>query len=309
MEEPTPAVNNSSSSSSSSPCYRARGDAANAFLLVGALGYAFLVLCFARPGSEGVVDEHWKKAGFCIHNKEVPYRSSFDACLYLDVVLSAVLGAMYLSWSKLPGMEAPSKLVPSLVASTVGHGVAHGVMAKELRERIAGGMAEAASAAADSNGGGESGPKPWQLAGFCVGFWFPLLGAALPGLRHGTLFLCAVAATCGNAVVRKELAFGYVQTVVNVAFAASQLLLPPDQKNEREYALLPLAGVLPIVVSWAEALCCDSLVRSLGGHALYDASIIVSVIVFYSESYLHCTAKRAAPKKTGDALGDKEKTR
>ena len=80
------------------------GDVFNTLVLVGSLVYLLVAVCFMLPGAEGVVDEHWKKDGFCIQNNDVPYWSSFDTCLYVDIVFSVIIGIMYLPWKDVLGL-------------------------------------------------------------------------------------------------------------------------------------------------------------------------------------------------------------
>jgi hypothetical protein len=75
--------------------YATLGDIVHAGALAGALLYVGCVLYFTRPG-RGFFDEEWKRDGFCIRNKDVPFRSSFDACLYVDTIFSLVLLAMWM---------------------------------------------------------------------------------------------------------------------------------------------------------------------------------------------------------------------
>ena len=63
------------------------GNAANIFVLGASIVYAATVIYFTQPGKSGVLDEAWKKDGFCIHNKDVRYASSFDTCPYVDVLV------------------------------------------------------------------------------------------------------------------------------------------------------------------------------------------------------------------------------
>ena len=44
------------------------GDIVNIFVLVATFAHLSTVIYFTLPGAQGVVDEHWKKDGFCIQN-------------------------------------------------------------------------------------------------------------------------------------------------------------------------------------------------------------------------------------------------
>jgi hypothetical protein len=264
--------------------YETSGNALNSIILTAGLLYAVCVVYYTQPGRHGVVDEGWKEDGFCIHNKDVPYWSSFDTCLYVDVFFSAVLGLLYLSWRKsLP--EYCSEVVPMVIASTVGHGLAHGAMAQSFR-----------SGGDDSDGSIRNTPQGlqdvplWQSMAFCAFFWFPLLKASLAKVSYPRVAVLAVLVTYGPMLVEgglpKEHGFAYVQTVVTLAFHTSQLLLDSKEKQRREYFSMPLIAALPpMITSWNEALGCNAYFRNLGGHVLYDASIIIGFLVYYMDCY------------------------
>ena len=261
--------------------YKLVGDVINTLVLVGSLAYLLVAVRFTLPGAEGVVDEHWKKDGFCIQNSDVPYWSSFDTCLYVDVVFSVIIGIMYLSWKDVPGMEVSSSSVPSLIVSTLGHGIAHGGMALKLRD----GSYQQQQQLPDV--------PLWQKLAMCGIFWFPLLKASLPKMNSHHVVAISAIAMYGSGFVKKELGFPYVQTIVVSAFQASQLMLTPEEKSIREYMMSSLPIVPTIVVAWSEMLFCDSFFRSIGGHLLYDASIVLSFTVYYLESYLFSTKSRS----------------
>ena len=69
--------------------------------------------------------------------------------------------------------------------------------------------------------------------------------------------------------------------------AAHDMLRP---RKDAYYDLNALVVSLPIgLVSWAEALCCDSFLgqsaitfKSLGGHVWYDGAIPISMFVYYA---------------------------
>ena len=180
-------------------------------------------------------------------------------------------------------MEAPSAFVPAFIGSTLGHGIVHGAMAVKFRD-----------GSYDPDGGAEQiVPTLGQKLVGCAIFWFPLLKATLPKMKGHHVAVLSAMATYGNDFVKHELGFAYVQTIVNVAFHASQLMLSPEEKNSREYMMLPLMGILPLVVAWNEVLFCDAFFRAAGGHVLYDASIAISFMVFYLECYYFNTKSRS----------------
>mmetsp|Transcript_23742 Transcript_23742/g.51307 ORF Transcript_23742/g.51307 Transcript_23742/m.51307 type:complete len:334 (-) Transcript_23742:93-1094(-) len=255
------------------------GNVLNASILLASLLYVAVVIHFTQPGKRGVLDNEWKEDGFCIHNKEVPYWSSFDTCLYVDVFFSAVLGILYWKWRESPGMKAPSKNILMIIMGTLGHGIAHGVEAIKFRD----GRYEEEKALEDVET-----PSFSFLVLFWAFFWFPLLKATMGNINSFKVAMIAVAVNWGPGFaggLKKELGFPYVQTVINVAFHLSQLALSSKEKQQREYMMLSLVNLIPCLVSWNEALFCSSYFKSAGGHVWYDASIIISYIVFYVDGY------------------------
>merc|ERR1712224_703847 len=137
---------------------------------------------------------------------------------------------------------------------------------------------------------------------------FPLLQASMPKMKKRHVLLVAGAAVYLMQGLKKELSFGYVQTVLSIAFHVSQLCFGTlEEKHQREYMTMPLSAILPIITAWNELLFCSAYFKSAGGHVLYDASIIISYIVFYMDCYqyhvLRSTATAATTKKDDDAEG------
>ncbi|KAG7360045.1 hypothetical protein IV203_035143 [Nitzschia inconspicua] len=255
------------------------GNALNVALLVASLVYAAVVIYFTQPERGGLLDEQWNEEGFCIYNKHVDHWSSFDACLYVDVIFSSTLAVMWWKWRGVPGMEAISTPTVMIILSTLGHGFAHGGMAAKLRKRR------------DEQENIEDTPEgvTWpMLLAFCGLFWFPLLKAAMPKMNSILVALFALMATCGPVLgggLKKQLGFAYIQTIVSIAFHISQLSLPTKEKKAREYMTMAMTGVIPMITAWVEAFLCSAFFQSLGGHVWYDAAIILSYITFYVDSY------------------------
>jgi hypothetical protein len=259
--------------------YATQGDVVNGVVLAAAFLYTASVAYFTQPG-RGFFDDEWKQDGFCIQNKDVPYWSSFDTCLYVDIFFSLALGTLYLKWNKIPGMEQASQIIPFVILGTLGHGFAHGAMAATFRS--------GKDVVEETRK-----PQLWQLVAFCALFWFPLLKASLMKVSNVKVALLAVLVTCGGNFMKAQYGFAYVQTVLSVAYHTSQLFLPAKEKEHREYLTLPLSvAVPPLLIAWNEALFCGAYFKSIGGHVLYDASIIIGTIMFYIDSYQNVTTKK-----------------
>mmetsp|Transcript_34362 Transcript_34362/g.63176 ORF Transcript_34362/g.63176 Transcript_34362/m.63176 type:complete len:286 (-) Transcript_34362:402-1259(-) len=279
-------------SSTSNSHHAKAGNVLNASMLLASLLYVAVAIHFTQPGKSGVLDNGWKEDGFCIHNKEVPYWSSFDMCLYVDVFFSAVLGILYWKWRELPGMKASSDIIPMVIMGTLGHGIAHGVEAVKFRD----GRYEEEKALEDV----EETPSFFFLVLFWAFFWFPLLKASMHNMNSFKVAMIAVAVNWGPSFaggLKKELIFPYIQTVINFASHLSQLALSSKEKQQREYMMLPLVSLIPFLVSWNEALFCSSYFKSAGGHVWYDAGIIISYIVFYVDCYRVSSTKLLGTKQ------------
>jgi len=259
------------------------GDLANGVILAVSLLYAATVIYFTQQPDQSFFDETWKQDGFCIQNKDVPYWSSFDKCLYVDTFFSVVLAWMWYRWRNVEGMAKASELVPFVVLGTLGHGYAHGMEAAKFRR-----------GEIEEEGGAER--SLWQDVVFGAIFWFPLLKASLYNemSNRNVAWLTVVVCAAGSKL-RDEYGFTYVQTVLAMAYHVSQLLLPRKEKEQhaREYLMLPVVtAVLPLITAWNEALFCQTYFRAAGGHVLYDASIILGFIAFYLDSYRYYTAQK-----------------
>lgn len=193
---------------------------------------------------------------------------------------------------ELPGMKASSDTVPMVIMSTLGHGIAHGVEAVKFRD----GRYEKEKALEDV----EETPSFFFLVLFCAFFWFPLLKASMHNINSFKVAMIAVAVSWGPSFLgglKKEIGFPYVQTVINFAFHFSQLALSSKEKQQREYMMRPVVSLIPFLVSCNEALFCSSYFKSAGGHVLYDASIIISHIVFYVDCYRVSSTKLLGTKQ------------
>ena len=303
------------------------GNVVNGIVFLLALAYALSVLYYTHPDQQDATttqlfDSQWLQDGFCIQHKDVPYWSSFDTCLYVDVIGCAILALLFALWHKRPGMKIrANELVWFVILGTLGHGIAHGFMAYELRQRQEESIAAAErflsdntdpnATAADEelksgtvNGTSQNSidndipdHPAWQMVVFWLIFWFPLLKASMIRMKTYKVLLFSAIVTYGNTFVRKQHGFMYVQTILAICFHTSELFLTPSigkKSNGKycyEYFTLPLmVGALPVIVAWCEALFCTTWFERMGGHMLYDASIILSFIIYYIDAYRYRSA-------------------
>jgi hypothetical protein len=187
---------------------------------------------------------------------------------YVDVVVSGI--SMLALWAN-PRSEAGDFLQRS-IPGTLMHGLGHAFLS------VNGG-----------GGGGESGAIafadlsfPLQIIAPLGGFLFfrSLLGtnAHIPPLH---LNLSSFLAMIGLLVLPPHFGFAYVQTVLVLVFSFYDIVFRPPSAKNRVYFLAALVSLPFSLVAWAEGLGCEEFLRDLGGHAWYDGSIAVSLLLFY----------------------------
>lgn len=210
-----------------------------------------------------IFDPVWQPNGFCVTNKDVPYWSSHDLCLYFDTAASIVVGILYWALKDSPGMDAANEVVKFNIPGIFFHGVAHGAIAKAMRDGIT--------------------PDPdvpqfgfevlsklsileiiFRMTPLVV-FWVFLLKATMPKASLYVIIQMTAASMFFGFFTPRKFDFTYVQTVLLMVFSLSQLMRPSKEKDIT-YALYPLF-VGPIgVVAWIESTLCSKGVIDIGGH-------------------------------------------
>lgn len=274
--------------SNSTHLYATYGNAMQAVSVASTFAYTVLVILFAKPGSE-IFDEQWVEDGFCIVNKEIPYWTSHDLCLYLDVVLVLIGWRIYsrLSGSS-PEMKAMDDLMKFNLMGHLGHGAAHGFIAYHLYRTPSDRTDEMAAGSRNTLENFLQVDTMLLIPGIWLflAFWFGLLRGVIPKGSNRTIALLTVLVSTGQLFVKEVFSFGYVQAVLAIAFTISQVGLPAKEK-EFSYLATSTASVAVSLVPWVEALACQSLASKLGGHLIYDASIPICLGGSYVASWLH----------------------
>ena len=230
-----------------------------------------------------ILDSEWLKDGFCVTNKEMPYWTTHDLCLYADTILSIILVIIYLALRNTPGMEAANNYLIWNIPSILGHGFAHGGFAKVIRD--------------GSNSDEEDrltrllGGDPKDILIFFILptliFWAPLLKAVMNNMKLQKIIPFAFIASAAGIPLPRQFDFVYVQTVVSLAFSANELSRPKGDKTTFEYALFSFFIIFPGLIAWVECtLCSNSAMEMLGGHLIFDASIALMAGVGYLLSWL-----------------------
>lgn len=188
-------------------------------------------------------------------------------------------------------MESSSEAIPALIIGTLGHGAAHAAMSIKFRD---GSYQQETRDPANKEG-----LELWQSLLFCLLFWLPLLSATMPKMKKQHVLCLSAFAMYFMRGLPKEISFGYIQTVLSIAFHIGQLLFSSAaEKGRREYMTMPMTAILPIVVAWVEMTLCTSFFRSIGGHVWYDFSIIFSYVIFYYDCYRHHVHKLDSEGRT-----------
>ena len=285
-------------SSSSSSDYVKWGNIYNVSVLSLSLLYAGCVIYDTTKNQKGddsnggssILDDEWKKEGFCIANRDVKYWSSHETSFYVDVVFCVLIGYMYYCWKDRKGMEFANQFIPMGLLGTSGHGVAHWIIASKMREK-------------DESGSGDEDfltneTTRMQHVLFVSFFWFPLLKASISKASAFHIYILAIAVQYFQSKLHDRYGFTYIQTVLSIASHTSQLMLPLKEKQCRSYMMFPVLGALPaIVCAINEAMNCQLFYKALGGHVLFDASIVVGISLYYIDCYVHSTSSTISNDK------------
>jgi len=251
------------------------GDLTHVAIILNAAVFAYVVVWH---NNHIIFDPSWRIDGFCITNKEVPYWSSHDLCLYVDTAASVIVAILFFSLKKSPCMEPANEFIGPSILGIFAHGIAHGMMANHFREK---GKISEDGAASSSN-------ENRTLAGFAglMFFWVFLLKNTMPNVSKKVLIPFAAACSTGNIYVSPQFAFTFVQTVLLVTFSVNQLLRPLMEKDFA-YGIYPVFSGLPLTfIGWLESTSCSRTpICNIGGHLVYDAWIPVSLISFYLTFY------------------------
>jgi hypothetical protein len=247
--------------------YAQQGDFFNQLGLGMTVVYtSMVVLSSDRPGL--LLDEKWVQDGFCV--SDTPIGNSHDLSFYVDVVLASILLTLYALWRNIEGLEEASKLIPIEAVSILGHGAVHEFIAYKMRQGKS--LEDEA----------ESPPLLSSLI-FAVVFWFPFLKAALSNWNLGPVMVSALLASYFQRFVPPRFGFTYVQTVLVCASALNSML--SADRNNREYAYRAISLIPVVLVPFFECMTCQSFLKHVGGHAVFDGTLALMSIFFYAACY------------------------
>lgn len=285
--------------------YAKIGNFCHALSTLSVVTFTIATILHAKPDATyEIFDSDWIQHGFCVINRDVPYYSSHDLCLYFDTAIVAFGLLIYHRLKGQPEMKSADDMMLFNLLGHLGHGIAHGFIAREYRRRDDFTGAEHVSMIKNYLQNHE------QLsAAVCgefilysfvgIGFWCGLLKGVLPKVDMTKLVFVSALVSIVQMFVRDVLAFTYVQAVLTVAFTSTQLVIPREEKGIF-YCAFAVASVMLSIVPWLESTACQLFVARLGGHLIYDVSIAVLLIAAYCISWHHYYSAKIAD-------GDKKK--
>ncbi|GFH48091.1 hypothetical protein CTEN210_04567 [Chaetoceros tenuissimus] len=248
--------------------------------------YTVSTLLYAKPGDDTLFEKDWIEHGFCVVNKTVPFWNSHDLCLYFDTILVLIGFLMYNQMKGIPMNEAADELFRFNMLGHLGHGIAHGFIATKYRTgafmdnlkystRI-----EQYLESIDISEFGKT-------TAIGLGFWFALLKGIMPKVRWTIIAIITVLVQFGSLFVRQNLGFAYVQAVLAIGFASTQLTLEKQEKNFT-YAVFAAASLPLSLIPWIESMGCHTeFVKKFGGHLMYDVAIPILLFAAYATSWNH----------------------
>ena len=264
------------------------GNACNSIALASVLAYTVATFLYAKPGST-FFDDDWVQHGFCVIQKDIPYWNSHDLCLYFDIVLVALGFVVYFSLRGVPHpqMKYADEMMVSNLLGHLGHGVAHGFIGAKYRS----GDDVTAQYITGIEQLAKEDDQMKIIKRVLVGcvFWFGLMRGVVPRAKasSGTIAILAIAIyVIGELFVTDVLGFAYVQAVIAVAFASTQLTLPKEEKDI-VYGAFALASVPISFIPWIESTSCRNIASKLGGHLIYDISIPTLLTAGYYYAWNH----------------------
>lgn len=260
----------------------------------------FMSFAFCVAFEPSLFDPSWRQWGFCVTNPTIPYWTSHDLCLYADLVLGAVLGMAYLLLHKAPGMEQANELVGVAVFGTIGHGIGHGAVAAGMRNQTEDLMEHGDDVIFKGFAYDSLADLVVMKLGPILLFWLAILKQVVPKASWSGVFGMALISVGLSSVVPQKFGFTYVQSVLNLASTANEMLRSKSQKGF-QYAMYPIMVSIPLgIVGWIESTMCTKGVIDIGGHLIYDAYIPLGLLAFYILCYLRNPDSVPDTSPTGD---------
>lgn len=227
-------------------------------------------MLYQLPSPE-IFDGSWLLNGFCVSNPDSALLNSHSLSFYCDVVLAAILYALYRT-APPPTDENRLRLaiLRGSVVAVLGHGCGHMYLGTSPR----GGMDLRWKPSEDL-------ARSVASTIVTVGSFATIFNGTMPLASTRKLIAAAAVATAGVTAldVDPRLNFVYAQGFI-YASNALHLAFSLDATHKRTltYALYPFLQLPALLVGVLESTACRSFLAGLGGHAVFDASIALGLI-------------------------------
>ena len=257
------------------------GDYANLFVIWNAITYACVLLYEVYDSSETldtltlnnsnyIINPSVLRDGFCVSNKDSLWFSSHSLCFYMDVIFCVILYYYHLEGKSLKMVDYVLNPVSTNIIAHFGHGIGHFFVGQYQKD----GQTILIYEEVDT----------YTFLGnitLLTFFWYGFMYAIHTKFSLQTRILESAVITYIHLFVPHRFGFMYVQTVLLLVSAVSELSVPRREKDVY-YDLRSCIINIPIgLVSWLEATTCDQYLIYLGGHLVYDCTIPFSILLYY----------------------------
>ena len=257
------------------------GNIGNVLLLVGTL-LVTTCMIYQYP-SKDYYDESWLRNGFCVSNEDTIWKNSHALSFYSDTLFTMLIFYLYLSKTTRNSKKdqttthTPPPLQLAILSGSImgifGHGAGHmylGIEPTGMDLRLF----DNYETYAISKRGVLS--TIVSFVGFGAIFYG---GLPLASLRR--LVLASFVATSGLTLLNIEpkLNFIYAQAIIFIMISLHALSLDIKHKLTATYMLFPYLQFPVLIVGILEATCCNSILKALGGHMVFDTMISISFLI------------------------------
>ena len=254
------------------------GDIGNVLLLVGTL-LVTTCMIFQYPSSS-YYDESWLKNGFCVSNEDTVWKNSHALSFYSDTLFTLIIFYLYLNKTRFEKTKSKSTTPPLQMAilsgsimGIFGHGAGHMYLSVEPTGMDLRLFDDYNNYTISKRG------IMITLVNF-FGFGAIFCGG-LPLASMKRLVLASVIATSGVTILNIEPKFNfiYAQAIIFILISLHALSLELKHKLTATYMLVPYLNLPVLVVGILEATCCNSFLKTFGGHVVFDTMISISFII------------------------------
>ncbi len=235
-------------------------------LLLGLTTFVTMCMIYQLP-SEDLFDSNWLENGFCVSNPDTFWLNSHLLSFYADTIFAMIIAYLFFVQPK----DAPpiqKALLSGAIMGVFGHGLGHlnlGFDPKGIDLRF----------------------RPNELIPsvqitliniFALGSIFK---SVMPLASNQRIALTSLISTIGFTLLNIEPKknFVYAQAVIYIFNALHMLFLSKEHKETASYMIFPFLNLPVLVVGIMESTGCDLYLKYVGGHAVFDSTIALSVIM------------------------------